>query len=199
MARFYAISVEPTLFAETALVRRWGRIGTSGTTDDRTPPVAGHRRDRAPQMDRPQAPSRLHRERLNPTAIARTKKNRTPISQDRSPGQGFGRSSRFAGLSRPAFAPLPRRPPCERGGSFRNKPVPEDEPMRNAIRPCAKTRPLSGTDRQDHRRARGGNGALATTLGQDRRRRRDCTGECRHRPSTIAASTSSSSACRRSP
>ena len=30
MARFYAISVEPTLFAETALVRRWGRIGTAG-------------------------------------------------------------------------------------------------------------------------------------------------------------------------
>ena len=108
----------------------------------------------------------------------------TPISQDRSPGQGFGRSSRFASLSRPAFAPLPRRPPCERGGSFRNKPVPEDEPMRNFhIDLCAKTRPLSGTDRQDHRRARGGNGALAATLGQDRRRRRDCAGECRHRPS----------------
>jgi len=30
VARFYAISVEPTLFAETALVRRWGRIGTAG-------------------------------------------------------------------------------------------------------------------------------------------------------------------------
>ena len=30
MARFYALSVEPTLFAETALVRRWGRIGTAG-------------------------------------------------------------------------------------------------------------------------------------------------------------------------
>ena len=30
MARFYAISVEPTLFAETALVRRWGRVGTAG-------------------------------------------------------------------------------------------------------------------------------------------------------------------------
>jgi len=30
MARFYVISVEPTLFPETALVRRWGRIGTAG-------------------------------------------------------------------------------------------------------------------------------------------------------------------------
>ena len=30
MARVYALSIEPTLFAETALVRRWGRIGTTG-------------------------------------------------------------------------------------------------------------------------------------------------------------------------
>lgn len=30
MARFYEMSVEPTLFGEVALVRRWGRIGTLG-------------------------------------------------------------------------------------------------------------------------------------------------------------------------
>lgn len=30
MARFYEMSVEPTLFGEVALVRRWGRIGTWG-------------------------------------------------------------------------------------------------------------------------------------------------------------------------
>src|SRR5271157_1373168 len=54
-----------------------------------------------------------------------------PISHSRSPPQGFARSSRFAGLSRAACAPLPRRPLCEDGGSFRNNPVPEDEPMRN--------------------------------------------------------------------
>ncbi len=30
MARFYAFSIEPTLFGETRLVRRWGRIGTVG-------------------------------------------------------------------------------------------------------------------------------------------------------------------------
>jgi len=30
MARFYALSIEPTLFGDIALVRRWGRIGTSG-------------------------------------------------------------------------------------------------------------------------------------------------------------------------
>ena len=30
MARFYAMAIEPTLFGETCLTRRWGRIGTSG-------------------------------------------------------------------------------------------------------------------------------------------------------------------------
>lgn len=30
MARFYAISIEPNLFGEACLTRRWGRIGTNG-------------------------------------------------------------------------------------------------------------------------------------------------------------------------
>lgn len=30
MARFYAMSIEPTLFGETCLTRCWGRIGTAG-------------------------------------------------------------------------------------------------------------------------------------------------------------------------
>ena len=30
MARYYAMSIEPTLFGETSLVRRWGRIGSGG-------------------------------------------------------------------------------------------------------------------------------------------------------------------------
>lgn len=30
MARYYRLSVEPSLFGDTALVREWGRIGTSG-------------------------------------------------------------------------------------------------------------------------------------------------------------------------
>jgi predicted DNA-binding WGR domain protein len=30
MARFYAMSIEPTLFGETCLTRRWGRIGAYG-------------------------------------------------------------------------------------------------------------------------------------------------------------------------
>lgn len=30
MARFYAMSVQPTLFGEVSLVRRWGRIGARG-------------------------------------------------------------------------------------------------------------------------------------------------------------------------
>lgn len=30
MARFYALSIEPSLFGTISLVRRWGRIGTTG-------------------------------------------------------------------------------------------------------------------------------------------------------------------------
>ncbi|AYD04847.1 WGR domain-containing protein [Neorhizobium sp. NCHU2750] len=30
MARFYAMSIEPNLFGEACLTRRWGRIGTKG-------------------------------------------------------------------------------------------------------------------------------------------------------------------------
>ncbi len=30
MARFYVLSIEPTLFEDLALVRRWGRIGSVG-------------------------------------------------------------------------------------------------------------------------------------------------------------------------
>ena len=30
MARFYALSLEPTLFGEVMLIRNWGRIGTGG-------------------------------------------------------------------------------------------------------------------------------------------------------------------------
>jgi predicted DNA-binding WGR domain protein len=31
MARFYRITVTPTLFGEWALIREWGRIGSPGT------------------------------------------------------------------------------------------------------------------------------------------------------------------------
>jgi predicted DNA-binding WGR domain protein len=30
MARFYTLMIEPTLFGDVSLVRRWGRIGTAG-------------------------------------------------------------------------------------------------------------------------------------------------------------------------
>jgi predicted DNA-binding WGR domain protein len=30
MARFYAMAIEPTLFGEISLTRRWGRIGSRG-------------------------------------------------------------------------------------------------------------------------------------------------------------------------
>jgi predicted DNA-binding WGR domain protein len=32
MRRFYLLSIQPTLFGGAALVRNWGRIGTSGQT-----------------------------------------------------------------------------------------------------------------------------------------------------------------------
>lgn len=32
MSRFYAMSIEPSLFGETCLMRRWGRIGAKGKT-----------------------------------------------------------------------------------------------------------------------------------------------------------------------
>ena len=30
MARFYVLTIEPTLFGDAALVRAWGRLGTKG-------------------------------------------------------------------------------------------------------------------------------------------------------------------------
>ncbi|MFK0333886.1 WGR domain-containing protein [Rhizobium sp. NPDC090275] len=30
MRRFYSLSIQPTLFGETSLIRHWGRIGTNG-------------------------------------------------------------------------------------------------------------------------------------------------------------------------
>lgn len=32
MSRFYAMSIEPNLFGEACLIRRWGRIGAKGQT-----------------------------------------------------------------------------------------------------------------------------------------------------------------------
>ncbi|WP_440980841.1 WGR domain-containing protein [Shinella sumterensis] len=32
MARFYAMTIEPNLFGEVSLTRRWGRIGAQGQT-----------------------------------------------------------------------------------------------------------------------------------------------------------------------
>ncbi len=30
MARYYVLSIEPTLFGESALIREWGRLGSAG-------------------------------------------------------------------------------------------------------------------------------------------------------------------------
>lgn len=34
MARFYAMSIEPTLFGDVCLVRRWGSTATAGLAED---------------------------------------------------------------------------------------------------------------------------------------------------------------------
>ena len=38
MARFYAMSIQPTLFGEVSLIRNWGRVGTSGRNKIETSP-----------------------------------------------------------------------------------------------------------------------------------------------------------------
>ncbi len=38
MARFYVVTIQPTLFGEWAVVREWGRIGQGGTVRDRVLP-----------------------------------------------------------------------------------------------------------------------------------------------------------------
>ena len=58
MARYYVLSIEPTLFAELSLVRRWGRIGGAGRTRidlHASPPLA----DSAQHMARTQTAPRL--------------------------------------------------------------------------------------------------------------------------------------------
>ena len=39
IARFYVLSIEPTLFEDLALVRRWGRIGSAGRERIRLIPI----------------------------------------------------------------------------------------------------------------------------------------------------------------
>ncbi len=41
MARFYVLDLQPTLFGEVALVRTWGRIGSSGRAMMVTYPAVG--------------------------------------------------------------------------------------------------------------------------------------------------------------
>jgi predicted DNA-binding WGR domain protein len=36
MARFYVLTIEPTLFGDTALVREWGRLGGCGSAAARS-------------------------------------------------------------------------------------------------------------------------------------------------------------------
>ena len=64
MARYYVLSVEPTLFAESSLVRRWGRIGGAGRTRIDLHAFPAARADRGQHMARTQAAPRLPTLRL---------------------------------------------------------------------------------------------------------------------------------------
>src|ERR1700723_3627520 len=64
MARYYVLSVEPTLFAESSLVRRWGRIGGAGRTRIAPSCFPAARADSAQHMARTQAAPRLPTPRL---------------------------------------------------------------------------------------------------------------------------------------
>lgn len=49
MARFYGVTVQPTLFGETSILRNWGRIGSRGqgmmvTYDDAAQAIAALRK-----------------------------------------------------------------------------------------------------------------------------------------------------------
>jgi predicted DNA-binding WGR domain protein len=59
MARFYVLSIEPTLFEDLALVRRWGRIGSAGRERIDLHPVSASRADRAREMARSQEAPRI--------------------------------------------------------------------------------------------------------------------------------------------
>jgi len=55
MARFYALTLEPTLFGEVALLRTWGRIGTRGQVMIKTfaeANAAGATRDKLERLKR---------------------------------------------------------------------------------------------------------------------------------------------------
>ena len=78
MARFYAVSVQPTLFDQWAVVRRWGRINTDGSRAEEwftQPSEALIAADRIVQVKRRRgyafvAPAPSMPPRLTPGAVA---------------------------------------------------------------------------------------------------------------------------------
>ena len=64
MARYYVLSVEPTLFAESSLVRRWGRMGGAGRTRNRPSCFPAARADSAKDMARTETAPRFPTARL---------------------------------------------------------------------------------------------------------------------------------------
>src|SRR5580692_486189 len=59
MARYYVLSIEPTLFDDSSLVREWGRIGKPGRRSDRASPRRGQRPHSAQRLVGAESPTRL--------------------------------------------------------------------------------------------------------------------------------------------
>ena len=59
MARYYVLSIEPTLFGDSALVREWGRIGSSGQRRSEFFPQTNDAHLALDTLAEAQAPARL--------------------------------------------------------------------------------------------------------------------------------------------
>jgi predicted DNA-binding WGR domain protein len=61
MARFYALSLAPTLFGEWLLVKEWGRIGQAGTVRAEAHPDAETAARRSPASSAPSVVAAISR------------------------------------------------------------------------------------------------------------------------------------------
>ena len=113
----------------------------------------------------------------------RRNKQEKPISHDARRRKGSPVRAATLGSHGPHARPCPDDRHARAGAHSGTIPFRRMRPMRNFRRSRAKTRPLSGTHRQDHHRAGGRNGAMAAAVGQGCRRRRNRAGQRSHRPS----------------
>ena len=143
MARFYVLSVEPTLFAETALVRRWGRIGTAGRQMIDLHPSPADRRDRAPTDGRPQDCAAATVRETNILTFrwrARTTEGNSRRRSHRIGRRGKGSAGRAASLVSPGplSRPCPAARPASAGAHSGTSPFRRMSRCETPIRPTRK-------------------------------------------------------------